>query len=50
LERVMAGESVSDIPFTLPPKSMLVISPANAKAVGMEIPEGLLKQATKVSN
>jgi len=50
LERVMAGEPVSNIPFTLPPKSMLVVSPANAKAVGMEIPEGLLKQATKVSN
>lgn len=50
IERVMAGEPVKDIPFTLPPKCMLVISPANAKAVGMEIPDGLLKQATKVSN
>ena len=50
LERVMAGESTASIPFTLPPKSVLIVSPANAQAVGMEIPDGLLKQATKVSN
>jgi len=50
IERVIAGESPSAIPFTLPPKSVLVVSPANARAVGMEIPDGLLKQATKVSN
>jgi len=50
LERVMAGESTKDIPFTLPPKCNLVVSPANARAVGMELPDGLLKQATKVAN
>ena len=50
IERVIAGEPTSSIPFTLPPKCTLTISPANAKAVGMEIPDGLLKQATKVSN
>ena len=50
LERVIGGESPATIPFTLPPKSVLVISPANARAVGMEIPDELLKQATKVSN
>ncbi len=50
LERVMNGESTADIPFTLPPRTVLVVSPANAKAVDMEIPDDLLKQATKVSN
>jgi len=50
LERVIAGESTKDIPFTLPPKCKLTVSPTNARAVGMEIPDGLLKQATKVSN
>jgi len=49
IERVIAGEPTKDIPFTLPPKCNLTVSPANAAAVGMEIPDGLLKQATKVS-
>ncbi len=50
LERVMAGESTASIPFTLPPKAVLVVSPSNAQAVEMELPEGLVKQATRVSN
>jgi len=50
IEQVIAGTPTKDIPFTLPPKCKLTVSPANAKAVGMEIPDGLLKEATNVSN
>jgi len=50
IEQVIAGTPTKDIPFTLPPKCKLTVSPANAKAVGMDIPDGLLKEATNVSN
>jgi ABC-type uncharacterized transport system substrate-binding protein len=50
IEKVIAGEQLKDIPFILPPHTKLTVSPGNAKAVGMEIPDGLLKEATKVSN
>ncbi len=48
IERVIAGENPSTIPFILPPKVVRVISLPNAKAAGMTIPEGLLKEADKV--
>jgi len=50
LEKIIGGESPAHIPFTLPPKSVLVVSPANAEAVGMTLPPGLVKAATKVLN
>ena len=48
LEQVIAGENPANMPFILPPNVMLTVSPANASAVGMKIPEELLKQANKV--
>lgn len=48
LEQVIAGGNTANMPIILPPKVMLTVSPANAAAVGMTIPEGLLKAADKV--
>lgn len=48
LERVIRGENPSNIPFVLPPKVVRVISLPNARAAGMTIPEGLIKEADKV--
>jgi ABC-type uncharacterized transport system substrate-binding protein len=48
IERVIRGENPGSIPFILPPKVVRVISLPNARAAGMTIPEGLLKQADKV--
>jgi len=48
LEQVIAGANPANMPIILPPKVMLTVSPANAAAVGMTIPEGLLKSADKV--
>lgn len=48
LERVVRGENPATIPFVLPPKVVRVISLPNARAAGMTIPEGLLKEADKV--
>lgn len=48
IERIIAGEDPSKIPFILPPKVVLSVSPSNAKATQMTIPEGLMKEATKV--
>ncbi len=48
LEQVIAGRDTATMPIILPPKVMLTVSPANAAAVGMTIPEGLLKSADKV--
>ena len=42
IERVMAGENPANMPFILPPNVVLTVSPANAEAVGMKIPEELL--------
>jgi len=45
IEQVIAGGDPGKIPFTLPPNVVLTVSPANAAAVGMTIPEGLLQKA-----
>lgn len=44
LERVIAGTPVAAIPITLPPRVKLIFSPANAAALGMELPPALLKE------
>ncbi len=49
IERVIRGEDVSKMPFILPPKLFYSASPANAAAVGMTLPEGLLKEVNKVA-
>jgi hypothetical protein len=38
------------MPFILPPKLFYSASPANAAAVGMTLPEALLKEVNKVAN
>ena len=48
IERVIAGESPGNIPFALPPKIISVASPANAAAVGMTLPDSLLRAVDKV--
>lgn len=48
IEKVIAGQDPATIPFILPPKTLRVISLPNARALGMKIPEGLIKQADKV--
>ncbi|MFO1484861.1 MAG: ABC transporter substrate-binding protein [Verrucomicrobiaceae bacterium] len=49
IERVICGEDVSKMPFILPPKLFYSASPANAAAVGMTLPEALLKEVNKVA-
>ena len=44
LERVIAGAPVADIPITLPPAVKLILAPANATPLGMELPPSLLKE------
>jgi len=48
IERVIRGEDPGKMPFILPPKVVRAISLPNARAVGLTIPEGLLKEANKV--
>ena len=48
LERVIAGTPVAQIPITLPPAVKLIFSPANAAALGMELPPALLKEGKVV--
>lgn len=48
IERIIRGEDVSKMPFILPPKLFYSASPANAAAVGMTLPEALLKEVNKV--
>jgi ABC-type uncharacterized transport system substrate-binding protein len=50
IERVIRGEDVAKMPFILPPKLFYSASPANAAAVGMTLPEALLKEVNKVAN
>jgi len=45
IEQVIAGGDPGQMPFILPPNVVLTVSPANAAAVGMTIPEGLLQKA-----
>lgn len=49
IERVIAGEDPSKMPFVLPPKVFYGASPANAAAIGMTLPEALLKEMQKVT-
>lgn len=46
IERVIAGEDPARIPIVLPPDVVLTVSPENAAATGMTIPEALRQQAT----
>ncbi len=48
IERVMAGEDPARMPFILPPKIVRAVSIPNARAVGMTIPPGLIKEADRV--
>jgi len=48
IERIIAGETPVSIPFLLPPKVVRTVSLPNAKAVGMTIPDGLIKEADVV--
>ena len=48
IERVIRGEDPGKMPFILPSKVVLAISPPNALAVEMPIPPDLLKKADKV--
>jgi ABC-type uncharacterized transport system substrate-binding protein len=45
IEQVIAGASPADIPILLPPTVKLTVSPAHARAVGMELPAALLAEA-----
>lgn len=49
IERVIRGEDVAKMPFILPPKLFYSASPANAAAVGMTLPDALLKEVNKVA-
>lgn len=48
LEQVIAGKDLATMPFVLPPKVMRTASLPNAAAVGMQIPEALLKECDRV--
>lgn len=44
IERVIGGEDPGKIPFILPPKVYFSASPANARELGMSLPQGLLDE------
>jgi ABC-type uncharacterized transport system substrate-binding protein len=46
--RVIAGESPADLPIILSPKIYIAASVPNADAVGMKLPDALLKEARDV--
>lgn len=48
IERIIRGEDPATIPFALPPEIVVSVSRANARAVGMTIPAGLLEKPTIV--
>ena len=48
IEQVIAGTPPSQIPFLLPPTVKLTLSPAHARAIGMELPPALLKEGKVV--
>jgi ABC-type uncharacterized transport system substrate-binding protein len=48
VERVIGGEDPARMPFVLPPKVLRTASPANAAAVGMTLPDALLRECDKV--
>jgi ABC-type uncharacterized transport system substrate-binding protein len=49
LERVMRGESPGEIPFMLSPRVMRTADVKNGRAVGLELPHGLLDEMEKVT-
>ena len=49
IERVIRGEDPTQMPFVLPKKIAFSVSPENAAAVGMTLPEALLKEAHPVA-
>lgn len=48
LEQVVAGADVAKMPFVLPPAVKITVTPAHARAVGMELPPALLKESKVV--
>ncbi len=48
IEQVIAGTPPARIPFLLPPTVKLTLSPAHARAIGMELPPTLLKEGKVV--
>jgi ABC-type uncharacterized transport system, periplasmic component len=48
VEQVIAGASTTRMPFLLPSTVKLTLSPANARAVGMEFPPALLQEGKVV--
>jgi ABC-type uncharacterized transport system substrate-binding protein len=48
IEQVIAGTPPAQIPFLLPPTVKLTLSPAHARAIGMELPPALLKEGKVV--
>lgn len=48
IERIIAGENPGEIPFELSPRVICIVSPSHARAVGMTLPESLLKRADKI--
>lgn len=50
IERVIRGEDPGTIPFALPPKVVITVSHANARAVGMTLPPALLKEVTRIAD
>ena len=48
IDKVLRGQDPAEIPFEQPDKTEFILNRATAKALGIEIPAGVLMRATEL--